>query len=113
MLQIVTDILSYNVQIPDRIYFLSWIALSYILHNSGGSRGGSGGSNEPLLSLNYFIFMGTLGKIVQTAHIEPPSANLNPRSKNPGSAPATIAPSKVKTSFKLSHGILWLIHNTS
>ena len=27
------------------------------------------------------------GKIGQTAQIEPPSANLNPRSKNPGSAP--------------------------
>ena len=47
---------------------------------------------NPLLSLNYFIFMGISGKIGQTAQIEPPhpSANLNPRFKNPGSAPACL-----------------------
>ena len=42
-----------------------------------------------LLSLNYFIFMGNFRRIGQTAQIEPISANLNPQSKNPGSAPET------------------------
>ena len=52
---------------------------------SGGSRGVSGASNEPPLEPKLFSW-GIAGKIGQTAKIEPPSANLNPRSKAPGSA---------------------------
>ena len=45
---------------------------------------------NPLLSLNYFIFMGNFRKeIGQTAQIESPSDNLSRRSKSPGSAPVS------------------------
>ena len=55
---------------------------------SGGSRGGSWDSNEPTLEPKLFHFHGEFQKKNgQTAQIEPLSANLNPRSKNPGSAP--------------------------
>ena len=55
--------------------------------------GGSGVSNEPLLKPKLFNCHGGIsGRIGQTAQIEPSSANLNPRSKNPGSAPADIGP---------------------
>ena len=56
---------------------------------SGGSRGGSGvQTNEPPLEPELFHFHGEFQeKNGQTAQTEPPSANLNPRSKNPGSVP--------------------------
>ena len=62
--------------------------LHYFGKNSGGSRGGSGGSNEHPLEPKLFHFHGEFQeKIGQSAQIEPPSANLNPRSKIPGSGP--------------------------
>ena len=56
---------------------------------SGGSRGVRG-LFEPLLSLNYFSFMGSFRKNCSncTNRTPTPSANLNPRIKNPGFAPA-------------------------
>ena len=58
---------------------------------SGGSRGGSGGgSNEPPLEPKLFHFHGEFQVKLDKLHkSNPPSANLNPRSKNPGSAPDT------------------------
>ena len=58
---------------------------------SGGSRGGSGGSNEPPLEPKLFHFHGEFQEKLDKLHkSNPVSANLNPRSKtkNPGSAPA-------------------------
>ena len=59
------------------------------------------GSNEPPLEPKLFSFQGGISRhIDQTSQIEPPIANLNPRSKNPGSAPAvfycTIFPGWIK-----------------
>ena len=55
---------------------------------SGGSRGGSGGSNEPPLDPKLFHFHGEFQeKLVRLHKSNPPSATLNPRSKNPGSDP--------------------------
>ena len=47
-----------------------------------------GVQTNPLLSLNYFIFHGEFQeKFVKLHKSNPLSANLNRRSKNPGSAP--------------------------
>ena len=56
------------------------------LHFSGGYRGGSGGSLEPPLELNYFIFMGNFRKNEAKLRKRTPFLNLNPLSRNPGSA---------------------------
>ena len=55
------------------------------------TEGVRGVQTNPLLSLNYFIFMGNFKKNRSNCtNRPPPSANLNPRSKNLGSAPAAI-----------------------
>ena len=46
---------------------------------------------NPLLSLNYFIFMGNVRKNGSNYTNRTPSANLYPLSKNPGSTPETSA----------------------
>ena len=56
---------------------------------SGGSRGGSGGSNEPPFEPKLFHFHGEFQNKLVKLHKSnpPPSANLNPRSKDPGYVP--------------------------
>ena len=70
---------------------------------SGGSRGRSGGSNEPPLGPKLFHFHGEFReKLVKLHKSNPPQpptpptpwSNLNPRSKNPGSAPGASYRSK-------------------
>ena len=73
---------------------------------------GFGGSNEPPLEPKLFHFHGEFQeKIGQTAQIEPPSANLNPQSKNPGSGPACYPThfSWPLYLMKVFHLFLWII----
>ena len=54
--------------------------------------GGLGGvQTNSLLSLNYFSFIGNFRKNWSNRTNRTPSANLNPQSKNPGSAPGRCA----------------------
>ena len=57
---------------------------------SGGSRGGSGGLLEPPFEAKLFHFHGDLFEKLGKTNIcfnEPPFVNLNPLSRNRGSAP--------------------------
>ena len=90
-------------------------------------RGGSRGVwrfFEPLLSLNYFSFMGSFRKNCSncTNRTPTPSANLNPRIKNPGFAPAMAVfatfynrpPATIclkKTVITVTISISWIFHD--
>ena len=74
---------------------------------------GIGGSNEPPLEPKLFHFHGEFQeKIGQAAQIEPPSANLNPRSKNPGSGPV-MSTKTVWPTFTLHYNAIYIIWATS
>ena len=72
-------------------------------HNlSGGFRGGSGGSLEPPLGSKLFQFHGEMyeksGKMLKTNLL---LMDLNPPSRNPGSAPESMFKSKIKIGIPL------------
>ena len=71
---------------------------------SGGFRGGSGGSLEPPSGTKLFHFHGEIyeksGKMLKT---NPLLIDLNPPSRNPGSAPASV---RFVLSYDFSNRIL-------
>ena len=69
---------------------------------SGGSRGGS---NEPPLEPKLFPFHAEFLKKLVKLH-KPPSANLNPRSNHPGSAPGNFH--VVRTVWRILSTIHWI-----
>ena len=83
-----------------KLHTKHWFALSSSMQHlfgipimnlsSGGSRGGSGGSLEPPLRPNYFIFMGIYLKSWVKLTKRTPLCKFEPPSRNPGSAPAQI-----------------------
>ena len=73
--------------------WLSWVSSEHAfwLGVQWRIQRGFGGSNEPPLEPKLFHFHGEFqGKLVKLHKSNPPSANLNPRSKNPGSAPGVV-----------------------
>ena len=85
-------------QISPHATFMRPIIILFTTLPSGGFRGGSGGSLETPFGSKLFHFHGEMyeksGKMLKT---NPLLMDLNPPSRNPGSAPASRVPRKVVT----------------